>query len=659
MMCNLPDRAEILRQFVVAVCCLIASVALVGHAQQPGPAVQSPVESNQKPSAETSKEPSLSSRQLREAEDAYLAGARLLDHGDMAKAEARFAKAAALNPANADYIQAAALAHEHRVSELVLQAGKARLSGHSTKADDLLAEARKLDPENRIVTQHTDAALLSSGFRPEIQAQDDPPNGWRQESAAISGPITLLPDPGKQSFQISADSQQTIRQVLSRYGIRALFDESVQAKSVRFNLEDVTYDRASTILFQMTNTFAVPLDPHSVVIATDTTENRQRLERQLQETIYVPGFSTEQMTELGNVVRTVFDIKQATVQSGSGSLALRAPEDTLTAVNLTLADLIDGGAEVVLDLRLYTVDLTRQRNIGVQLPQQIGVYNVESEATNLVQANQSLVQQAISQGLIPANASNITIALALISSGLVQSTLLSNTIGFFGGGLTATGITTNTSTTLNLALNSSDTRALDNVQLRVSDRQSGTFRSGTRYPITTSTYTSGISGSAASLAGTTINGVSATSLLNQFGSSSGSVTIPQIQYEDLGLTLKATPSVQRSGLVRLKLDLKIEALAGSSINNIPILANRQYTSDVTVGDGETTLIASSLSRSESAAVSGIPGLSELPGFQTASSTNATETDSSELILLITPHIVRHRSNEIAGPRIAFNQRLPN
>jgi Flp pilus assembly secretin CpaC len=338
---------------------------------------------------------------------------------------------------------------------------------------------------------------------------------------------------------------------------------------------------------------------------------------------------------------------------------VRAPEDTLTAVNLTLAELIDGGAEVVLDLRLYTVDLTRQRNIGVQLPQQIGVYNVESEATNLVQANQSLVQQAISQGLIPANASNITIALALISSGLVQSTLLSNTIGFFGGGLTATGITTNTSTTLNLALNSSDTRALDNVQLRVSDRQSGTFRSGTRYPITTSTYTSGISGSAASLAGTTINGVSATSLLNQFGSSSGSVTIPQIQYEDLGLTLKATPSVQRSGLVRLKLDLKIEALAGSSINNIPILANRQYTSDVTVGDGETTLIASSLSRSESAAVSGIPGLSELPGFQTASSTNATETDSSELILLITPHIVRHRSNEIAGPRIAFNQRLPN
>jgi type II secretory pathway component GspD/PulD (secretin) len=132
-----------------------------------------------------------------------------------------------------------------------------------------------------------------------------------------------------------------------------------------------------------------------------------------------------------------------------------------------------------------------------------------------------------------------------------------------------------------------------------------------------------------------------------------------MQYEDLGLTVTATPSVQRSGLVRMDLDLKIVALAGSSINDLPILANRQYKSNVTVRDGETTLIASTLSRTESAAVSGIPLLGELPGFQTATADKTTEHDTSELVMLITPHIVRHRSNETAGPRIAFSQRLPN
>ena len=94
---------------------------------------------------------------------------------------------------------------------------------------------------------------------------------------------------------------------------------------------------------------------------------------------------------------------------------------------------IDGGSEVMIELKLYAVDKTNQRNIGTQLPQQVGLYNVNAVAQNLVNSNQSLVNQAIAQGLIPAGSSNITIALALIASGLVQSTLLSNTVGFFGG----------------------------------------------------------------------------------------------------------------------------------------------------------------------------------------------------------------------------------
>jgi len=109
----------------------------------------------------------------------------------------------------------------------------------------------------------------------------------------------------------------------------------------------------------------------------------------------------------------------------------------------------------------------------------------------------------------------------------------------------------------------------------------------------------------------------------------------------------------------MQLDLKIEALGTVALNNIPVLAQRQYASTVTVGDGESALLASSLSRTESAAVSGLPGLSELPGFQTATANKTTETDSSELVLLITPHVVRHRRDNIAGPRIAYEQRLPD
>ena len=592
--------------------------------------------------------PPPSKHQAQSAEDAYLAGARLLDRNDLAGAEAQFAKALKLNPSHSEYAQAVALAHEHRVTALIQQSGKARLLGQTGKADELLAEARKLDPQNNIVTQHVDATSPPHAFNTQFDPQSEP---WIKEGPAIAGAITLLPNSGPQSFHIHSDVQDVVSHVMSAYGIRPVFDESVQRQSIRFDLEDAPYQQATTILLQMAGLFAVPLDTRSIFIAKDTTENRERFERQLQETIYVPGASNEQMGELGVVVRSIFDVKQASIQNTGGTIVIRAPQDTVTAINLTLADLIDGGNEVMLDLKLYSIDRTHQHNIGVQLPQQIGVYSVAGQAAELVSANQSLVNQAIAQGLIPANANNVTIALALIASGLVQNTLLSTTIGFFGGGLTTTGVTSSPTTTLNLGLNSSDTRALDYIQLRVGDRQTGIFRVGTRYPITTSTFTSSSAGSSSALSGITVNGISASSLFNQ----ASSVTIPQIQYEDLGLTLKAVPTVQKSGRISMKLDLKIEALAGSALNNIPILANRQFVSEIAVADGESAMLLSSLTRSESAAVSGLPGIGELPGFQTVTAVNTTETDSSELVLLITPHIVHRRPNFAAGPRISLNQ----
>ena len=591
--------------------------------------------------------------QRRQADETYLTGVKQLDRGEFAAAEASFAKAATLFPTNTDYAQAAVLARQHRVTELVQQSGQARIQGQPAKAAELLATAQKLDPSNPLVLQRLEIASTSVASDGKFTRTSP------RSSLMIAGPIELLPLEHKETFQITADSQQVIRQVLTRFGVQPFFDESVQSKNLRFNLEDATYAEATAVLFTMAGVFSIPLDAHRVLIARDSTENRDRLERQLQETIYLPGMTTAQMNEMNTMVRSVFDVKQASLQTGLGSLALRAPEDTLNAVNLTLADLLDGGPEVVLDIRIYMVDRTQQRNIGTQLPQQIGVYNVASEATNLVNSNQDLVNQAIAQGLIPPGASDITIALALISSGLVSSSLLSNTLFFFGGGITSSGVNVNSSATFNLALSASDTRVLDSILLRLKDREAGTFRSGQRFPIVTATYSSGVAANASSLAGTTINGVSASSLINQLLGTSGGVTIPQFQYEDLGLTLKATPTVQRSGLVRMNLDLKIEALAGTSVNNIPILANRQYVSDITVKDGETTLIASSLSRTESAAISGIPGLSDLPGFQPATTNRLTETDSSELVLLVTPHVIRHRSNESMGPRIAYSQRLPN
>ena len=606
-----------------------------------------------------------SARDVVAARNAYVTGARLLAENHLNEAGVAFERAERLDPTAVEYRIASRLALEHRVTALVQDAGKARLLGQSAVADTLLAQARALDPENDIIRQHDSAHIADIAFQPVLDTSSsispDANEPWKTDTATLGGVIRLQPKTVHQNFHIHSDLRSAATQVFSSFGIRTSFDDSITPaatpQGIRFDLDNTTANEAIPLLLSMGRLFAVPLDSTSVLLAVDNTANRLRLEHLYQETLYTPGLTPQQLGELTNVIRQVFDVKQLSMQNTAGNITLRAPASTLDALNRTLLDLLDGTAEVNLDLRVYSIDTTRQRNIGPNVPQQFGVYNVAGAAQSIVSANQSAIDQAIAQGALtfPANADATTKliyeAVFLIQAGLAQSSLLTDTIGFFGKGLALSGVTAGNAG-LSLALNSSDTRALDDIQIRVSDRQTATFRAGSRYPITTSTYSTGLSGTNSSaLAGATINGVSVSSLLNQYLGSSAGTTIPQIQYEDLGITLKTTPNVQSSGNITMHLDLKIEALAGSSLNNIPILASRQFVSDVTVSEGQTALMLSSLSKTESSAVSGIPGLSELPGFQNVTADNLRERDSSELVVLLTPHIARRRTNLTFGPRI--------
>jgi Flp pilus assembly secretin CpaC len=392
------------------------------------------------------------------------------------------------------------------------------------------------------------------------------------------------------------------------------------------------------------------VDESSILVARDIGQNRQRLEREVEETIYLPSSTDAQINELANVARNIFEVKQADVQLATGSIVVRAPEDVLAPMNQMVGDLVDAGGEVMVEVKMYEVDTTGTSTAGANIPTAAGIYNVDQAATSLVNANQSLVQQAIAQGLVNASASNLTIAGELIASGLVQSSLLSSTVGAVGGGTTLTGITETGNIAFNLGVNSSDTKTLDDVELRVADRQQATFREGSRYPIVSSSYSTGLSTAASALGNASINGVSVASLLSQYAGGS-SATIPQVTYEDLGITLNATPVIMKSGRINLLLDLKIQGLSGSTNDGNPILESRQFKSNITVSEGQSALLLSNVSKVETAAMSGIPGLSELPGFQMPATENV-QKNTIQLVLVVTPHVVRRRSDFLASPRIA-------
>ena len=588
------------------------------------------------------------------ATEVYLAGVKLLEKKRFADAQTAFAHASALDPTHREYAQAFELTRAHRVSEMIQQAAQARLTGATTRADSLLAEARAVDPHDEHVLEHMETAERS-------QAADAP-----KAPIDFAGPIQLEPNAGRQDLHLRGDIRPVLTQAASAFGIKAIFDDSVAGQQVRFDLEASPYAEAMPVLLRMGRLFAVPIDSKTLLVAKDSEENRQKFERQIEETVYVPGSTIEQLNELSNIVKNVFDVKQVVVSQNSGTLLIRAPEAALKALNYTLDDLIDGGAEVVLQLQLITIDKSRLRDTGVSPPTSLGAFSVLSEAQQIVTANQSLVDQAVSSGAFTPGTNpalnTILEALFLIQSGVANDPKVSGLIALIGNTKNPTllaGLYLGSGATINLALNTSEARALDDISVRVGDHQTTTLRVGEKYPITTATYTSGISNAAATaLAGRSIGGVPASTLLQQFGGAGSAGTVPLVQYEDLGITLKTTPNVHKSGTISLHVDLKLESLTGGSINNIPILTSRAFVSDITVEDGSSAVMVSDLDSTETASVSGLPGLGEIPGFRQSAADELVQVNSSELVLLITPHIVRHRSSVIASRQVIFNPSVP-
>ena len=308
-------------------------------------------------------------KQKHDAESSYLKGVYAMDKGNARAAEKAFARAAQKDPADHEYEADRQIAREFAITRMVQEADKARLLGHLDVARARLSGALALDPQNPVVSQHVgDLARLSLAAPP---AQD--------ATFTIAPPIELMPTPGKRSFHLKGTEQDVLNKVLSAYGLTVMMDSSVGTQAIRFDADDVDYQQAAALVSMATGSFIVPLDPKRVLAARDTKGNRTQYDRVALETLRLPGLTPAEMSDMGNIARTVVGVDQATVQQNSGTLTVRAPHATLAALNGTLGDLLDGRSEVLLDVRVIEVARTRMLNIGVQLPQSATVFNLPSE----------------------------------------------------------------------------------------------------------------------------------------------------------------------------------------------------------------------------------------------------------------------------------------
>src|SRR6202040_380439 len=189
------------------------------------------------------------------------------------------------------------------------------------------------------------------------------------------------------------------------------------------------------------------------------------------------------------------------------------------------------------------------------------------------------------------------------------------------GNLNATDFTVSIpAANLSALMSDSDTKLLQNPQIRALDGQKASLKIGDRVPVATGSFQPGI------------GGVGINPLVNT-----------QFQYLDVGVNIDITPHVHAGREVSLKISMDISAVTGSQdIGGItqPIIGQRKVEHEIRLKDGEVNLLGGILENQETKSLSGIPGLAQIPILKYLFSQTTADNRENEIVFAIIPHVIR-------------------
>lgn len=555
-----------------------------------------------------------SGKDLKRASDAYWKGVKLREK-NLALAYDEFTEAAGLVPANVDYINAREVARIALAQEHIASGNRLLAAGRRGEAIAEFRSALELDAANPYAKQRLNDALgiASPQLSPALRLVER------------SDPLELRPRPGQADFHYRGDSRGLYEMIARSFGVRASFDASFTTRPVRFDVEGVDFSKAMQLAGMVSKSFWVPLSEGEFQVAADTVENHRQLDRMSLRSFYVgQATSAQELNDLAGMLRGVFDVRLVNTNATKNMITIRAPRETLDAATEFLNQLSTAGPpQVMLDVQVFEIDRMLLRNLGIQLPLQYQMFSLSGVGSLLSNSNiQQLINQLIASGGI--NATNTTALQALLAQLQQQqlNPLLTTPFATFGGGITLFAVTIPPATA-NFHFNSSNIRSLQNVSLRAMQGKAANLLVGTRYPILNATFAP----------------IFNTPAIAQSIQNNTFTTFPSVSYEDLGLILKATPTIHGESDVTLDIDSEIRSLTGQEINGVPVISNRTYKSTITLKNGETAFVVGNINHSEQLSIAGLPGAGYVPGLGELVANQNKGVEDDEFLLVITPHIL--------------------
>ncbi|MBV8612188.1 MAG: type II secretion system secretin GspD [Acetobacteraceae bacterium] len=151
--------------------------------------------------------------------------------------------------------------------------------------------------------------------------------------------------------------------------------------------------------------------------------------------------------------------------------------------------------------------------------------------------------------------------------------------------------------------------------------------------------------------------------LTQSGQSTlvpGAPVVNSINYRPTGVVLNVTPRVNSGGLVTLDLAQEVSAIntAAPNFTNSPTFSDRFVQSRVVVQDGQTVGLAGLITDNVNRGNQGIPFLKNVPILGFLAGTQNNTRARTELLVLVTPHVVHDQRDARALTQDLVSQ-LPN
>jgi len=287
--------------------------------------------------------------------------------------------------------------------------------------------------------------------------------------------------------------------------------------------------------------------------------------------------SNADVKETLDLLRIVIDNRRLAPITATNALSIKDTPERVAAAGKLIAAIDKARPEVVIDVELLEIDRTRLVQYGLQFASP-GSPGID--------------------GAVGVNRENLTLE---DLTNLTQSgVFLTNVPALFYRLLKSDG----------------NTRVLANPQLRASEGMTASARFGERVPVPVTVFAPIATGGIAQQPITSFN------------------------YENIGVNIDIAPRTHHDADVSLALKVLVSSITGTGFGGLPTFGNREINTVIRLRDGETNLLAGLIRDDERRVVEGIPGLSDLPIVGRIFANNRRETLETDIVLTLTPHIVR-------------------